>query len=60
MAATLLLDFSCEGLAISFFVRETRVLLTFFFATWLMGRIEGRSIAEYHHLACKVVKTKIV
>lgn len=35
------------GLATSFFVREIRVLLTFFFATWLMRRIEGRSIAEY-------------
>jgi membrane protease YdiL (CAAX protease family) len=30
-----------------FFVRETRIFLTFLFATWTMGRIEGRSIAEY-------------
>ena len=30
-----------------FFVRETRIFLTFLFATWIMGRSEGRSIAEY-------------
>ena len=35
------------GPATLFFVREIRILLTFFFATWILGRIEGRSIAEY-------------
>src|SRR5215472_1291855 len=35
------------GLATLFFVREIRILLTFFFATWVMARIEGQSIAEY-------------
>jgi len=30
-----------------FFVREMRIFLAFFFATWIMGRIEGRSTAEY-------------
>jgi len=35
------------GLATLFFVREIRILLTFLFATWVMGRIEGRGIAEY-------------
>jgi hypothetical protein len=35
------------GPATLFFVREIRILLTFFFATWIVGSIEGRSIAEY-------------
>src|SRR6516225_5177038 len=35
------------GPATLFFVREIRIFLTFFFATWIMGQIEGRSIAEY-------------
>jgi len=35
------------GLATLFFVREIRILLTFFVATWIMGRIESRRIAEY-------------
>jgi membrane protease YdiL (CAAX protease family) len=35
------------GLATLFFVREVRIFLSFSFATWIMGRIEGRSIAEY-------------
>ena len=35
------------NLAALFFVREIRILFTFFFATWTMGRIEGHSIAEY-------------
>jgi membrane protease YdiL (CAAX protease family) len=35
------------GPATLFFVREIRILLTFFFATWIMGSIEGRSIAAY-------------
>ena len=35
------------GLATLFFAREIRIFLTFFFATWIMGQIEGRSIAEY-------------
>jgi hypothetical protein len=35
------------GLATLFFVREIRIFLTFFFATWIMGQIEGRSIADY-------------
>ena len=35
------------NLATVFFVREIRILLTFFFATWTMGQIEGHSIAEY-------------
>ena len=36
-----------SGPATLFFVREIRILLSFFFATWIMGSIEGRSIAEY-------------
>ena len=35
------------GPAVLFFVREIRIFLTYFFATWVMGRVEGRSIAEY-------------
>jgi hypothetical protein len=35
------------GLATLFFVREIRIFLTFFFATWITGWFEGRSIAEY-------------
>ena len=35
------------GPATLFFVREIRIFLTFFFATWIMGRIEARTIAEY-------------
>jgi membrane protease YdiL (CAAX protease family) len=35
------------GLATLFFVREVRIFLTYLFATWVMGRIEGRSTAEY-------------
>jgi len=35
------------GPATLFFVREIRIFLTFFLATWIMGSIEGRSIAEY-------------
>ena len=36
-----------SGPATLFFLREIRILLSFFFATWIMGSIEGRSIAEY-------------
>jgi len=36
-----------SGSATLFFLREIRILLSFFFATWIMGSIEGRSIAEY-------------
>ena len=35
------------NLATLFFVREIRTFLTFFCATWIMGWIEGRNIAEY-------------
>jgi len=35
------------SLATWFFVREIRILLTFFVATWIMGWIEDRSIADY-------------
>ena len=35
------------GLATWFFGREIGRLMTFFFATWIMGRVEGRSIADY-------------
>jgi membrane protease YdiL (CAAX protease family) len=35
------------GVAALFFVREIRILLTFLFAAWIMGRIEGSSIAQY-------------
>lgn len=35
------------GPATLFFVREIRIFLTYLFATWAMGRIEGRSIADY-------------
>ena len=36
-----------SGPATLFFLREIRILLSFFFPTWIMGSIEGRSIAEY-------------
>jgi hypothetical protein len=35
------------GPATLFFVREIRIFLSFFLATWIMGWIEGRTIAEY-------------
>jgi len=35
------------NLAALFFVREIRILFTFFIATWIMGRVEGCNIAEY-------------
>ena len=35
------------GPATLFFVREIRIFLAFFLATWTMGRLEGRTIAEY-------------
>jgi hypothetical protein len=35
------------GPATLFFVREITIFLTFFFAAWVMGQIEGPSIAEY-------------
>jgi hypothetical protein len=35
------------GPAVLFFVREMRIFLTYLCATWVMGRIEGRSITEY-------------
>ena len=36
-----------SGPATLFFLREIRILLSFLFPTWIMGSIEGRSIAEY-------------
>jgi len=39
--------FEGAGPATFFFVREIRIFLTFLFATWIMGWIEGRDIAEY-------------